>query len=136
MKAFVQVGCTLWLLAGMMEIAQAQFTELDVGLPGAEFNSGAVAWGDYDNDGYLDIAMTSTTGPPTSSHIYRNHGNGTFTDIAADLEWAASGGIAWGDFHNDGDLDVALNGVDINGKVLSRIYRNNGGGKFTNLETG
>jgi len=44
----------------------------------ALYNS-SVAWGDYDNDGYLDILLTGTPDQNGISRVYRNNGNGTFT---------------------------------------------------------
>src|SRR5689334_19845973 len=123
MKTIVQVGFTLWLLAGSRGIAQgqSQFTELDVGLAAPTFSS--VAWGDYDNDGYLDIVMIGTERP--RARIYRNNGDKTFTDIAAGLEGAAAGGAAWADYDNDGDLDFAVIGLGEIGKgPVAYLYRN------------
>ncbi len=62
--------------------------------------SSRVAWGDYDNDGDDDLM---TNGPT----LYRNEGDGTFTDVTADLISAGtstSGGL-WADYDNDGCLD-------------------------------
>ena len=134
MNASAQLGFSLWVVALASEFAQAQpqFTELDVGLPGAITSS--VAWGDYDNDGHLDIAIIGAETP--RSRIYRNNGDGTFTDIAAGLEEAAFGAVMWGDYDNDGELDIAFNGLGTNGNVLSRIYRNEGGRKFTDIGAG
>src|ERR1043165_428242 len=101
----------LLLLASMSELTNAQptFTELDIGLPGIFL--GPTAWGDYDNDGDLDLAITGTTGMYIS-RVYRNNGDGTFTDIKAGLAGVAGGGIAWGDYDNDGNLDLAVAGGD------------------------
>ena len=53
------------------------------GLPGVRDSS--IAWGDYDNDRDLDILLTGNSVGGPISKIYRNNGNGTFTDINADL---------------------------------------------------
>ncbi|RPH56350.1 CRTAC1 family protein, partial [bacterium] len=73
----------------------------------------AVAWGDYDNDGWLDlfIGNESTGKPEHPSELYRNNGDGTFTDVAAEAGVAAPGfvkGATWGDYDNDGRLDLYL----------------------------
>ena len=44
---------------------------------------GTVAWGDYDNDGYLDLALGKLSGSPNSILMRNNSGNGTFTNISA-----------------------------------------------------
>ena len=96
------------------------------------------AWGDYDNDGYLDILMSGYTGSAYTAKIYRNNGNGTFTDSGiSNLAGAGYGSAAWGDYDNDGDLDILLTGSN-NGMgtgALTRLYRNNGDGTFTSVST-
>ncbi len=68
-----------------------------------------MAWGDYDNDGDLDILLTGDTGTEIISRVYRNDGE-TFADISAPLPGVKLGSVAWGDYDNDGDLDVLLSG--------------------------
>jgi hypothetical protein len=109
----------------------SQFTEqTSSGLPGV-CNS-AVAWGDYNNDGKLDLLLTGYTGSADISRIYRNNGDGTFTDIIAGLPSVGFGAVAWGDYNNDGWLDFILTGNGNSGRI-ALIYRNNGNGTFTNI---
>lgn len=88
------------------------------------------AWGDYDGDGDPDLFVTNTSG--NSYLLYRNGGAGTFTNVAstAGVTGAGSSGEAcvWGDYDNDGDLDlfVAVVGTNI-------LYSNDGDGTFTNV---
>src|ERR1043165_5461385 len=80
---------------------QAQpFTDIAAGLTGVA-NSSSVAWGDYDNDGELDILLTGKTSSALVSKVYRNDG-GSFTDIAAGLTGVRYSSVAWGDYDNDG----------------------------------
>ncbi len=78
-------------------------------------SSGSVAWGDYDNDGDLDILLTGKKGedflgnPLHISKIYRNNGDNTFSQIAS-LSGVQRSSVAWGDYDNDGDLDILLTG--------------------------
>ena len=67
------------------------------------------AWGDFDGDGYLDLWATNHKHKPS---LYRNNGDGTFTDII-DQVWNAyhfadTHGVAWADFDNDGDQDLIV----------------------------
>jgi hypothetical protein len=101
------------------------FTDINPGFHNIQL--GSVAWGDYDNDGDLDILISGTD----ASIIYRNNGNETFTDINAGLVniWSAS--ADWGDYDNDGDLDILLTGSN-----NTIIYSNNNDNTFTAITTG
>lgn len=76
------------------------------GLQGAGYGMG-VAVGDYDNDGFEDLFVTSYGG----NHLYHNNGNGTFTDVT-DKAGVAGGGwstsAAWVDLDEDGLLDLVV----------------------------
>jgi hypothetical protein len=98
-----------------------------------------IAWIDYDNDGLLDLFCVQD-GPvlpgagnrllPTSK-LYRNNGDGTFTDVTQKAGLARAGygmGVAVGDFDNDGFDDLVV--TYLGGIVL---YRNNGNGTFTDV---
>ena len=104
------------------------FTEKDVGIAGV-YNCN-VAWGDCDGDGDLDIAMVGKDqGGDTVCCVCRNLGSDVFTQIPIDTGTAGGGALAWGDYDNDGDLDLAA--TDVAGPGLPTIYLNNGTGSFT-----
>ncbi len=117
------------------------------------------SWGDYDNDGDMDLAISNL--PPTdrSTHIpttlYKNllkeTGEPNFQNVTReaqlfrkgnenDLEIGGIGntgaGIAWADYDNDGDLDLYWKCADFD--VENALFRNNGDGTFTDVteETG
>ncbi|MDB6121123.1 MAG: Fibronectin type domain protein [Pedosphaera sp.] len=115
-------------------LGNGTFTNLNAGLPGIAY--GSAAWSDFDNDGRLDILLTGTTNGNSSgavSQLWRNLGNGTFTNLNAGLPGIAYGSVAWGDFDNDGKPDILLAGLDRNGSPISQIWRNVGNGSFTNI---
>jgi hypothetical protein len=70
--------------------------------------AGDAAVFDYDEDGYLDVVVTNMFG---RSQLYRNNGNGTFTDVTATTlkrtSWGAAGCKVF-DFNNDGKLDLII----------------------------
>jgi hypothetical protein len=107
------------------------FEDSGIVLPGTW--QGTAAWGDYDGDGDLDIAMTSGY---AFSEIFRNDGGGVFTDVDAGLVTVNAGSVAWGDYDQDGDLDLLLSGSDNDNLPISRIYRNDGGDTFTDIDAG
>ena len=72
------------------------------------------AWGDFDNDGWLDLYVngTVTGGTQYRDWLFRREGGESFIDVTPPaLEVAADHGATWVDFDLDGDLDLALTGV-------------------------
>jgi hypothetical protein len=99
------------------------------------------AWIDYDGDGFLDLylvnsAVTEAYRPARAlrSALYRNNGDGTFTDLTVQAGVAAEGvfgmGVAVGDYDNDGVADLYVAGY---GRGI--LYRNQGNGRFTDVTT-
>ncbi|RLD78967.1 MAG: hypothetical protein DRJ07_12450, partial [Bacteroidetes bacterium] len=94
------------------------------------YNS-SVAWGDYNNDNYLDILLTGNSANGEISKIYKNNGNGTFTEqTQTGLTDVYAGAVAWGDYDNDNYLDILLTGYTVT-ESISKVYKNNGDGSFT-----
>ena len=96
---------------GLFRIGLNEFTEqTSISLTGV--NSSSAAWGDYDNDGDLDILLTGLSDEGNVSKIYRNNGNNTFTEQTSISLIGVSMRVraAWGDYDNDGYLDILLTG--------------------------
>src|SRR3981189_1183895 len=128
------------------------------GVAGGTFGMG-VTVGDYDNDGWPDIFVTSYG----RCILYKNNRNGTFTDVTEKAGLATPGwttSAVWFDFDNDGKLDLfACSFVDYSGvrklecgnnqigrnyycvprvfkPTASLLYHNNGDGTFTEVSKG
>lgn len=96
----------------------------------------AAIWVDYDNDWDTDLYITkcrqgSSSGDPTrTNQMYRNNGDGTYTEVAAAIglaDNAQSWATVFEDFDNDGDFDAFI----VNHDFQNRFYINNGDGTFT-----
>jgi hypothetical protein len=100
---------------------------------------GGVAVFDYNNDGLLDIFFTNGAAIPSleksdpsySNRLFRNNGDGTFTDVTESAGLKGIGysmGVAAGDYDNDGFVDLYVTGVNRN-----QLFHNNGDGTFTDV---
>jgi hypothetical protein len=104
---------------------------------GEPIASQSAAWGDFDNDGRLDLYVAGeyhdqNATPLNLGRLYHNRGDGTFENVAEKAGvlnegWAK--GVAWGDYDDDGDLDLYVS--NMNGP--NRLYRNNGNGTFADV---
>lgn len=107
-----------------------------------EVNGSGVCWFDFNNDGLLDLylvngstieALQGKTPSRETNHLYRNNGDGTFTDVT---KAAGVPGKGWGfgcvaaDYNNDGRIDLLVTNFGPN-----ILYRNNGDGTFTDVST-
>ena len=140
--------------------SQVRFTDVTAGsgLEAPSFGMG-VAVGDYDNDGRPDVLLTGVGG----ARLFHNQGGGHFLEVTATAgvggdprDWSTA--AAWIDIDNDGDLDLyvanyvrwsreidAAVGYKIDGQTRAygppmnfqgafpHLYRNDGGGKFTEI---
>ncbi|HMB91345.1 MAG TPA: FG-GAP-like repeat-containing protein, partial [Rhodothermales bacterium] len=92
----------------------------------------ASAWGDYDNDGDLDVVLTGLTEAEDGSFIRAaqlyNNDNGPFISVQTDIMAVSRGSVAWGDYDNDGDLDLVVTGiVNDSRSSICYLYRNDQG---------
>ncbi len=98
-------------------------------------NASGLSAADFDNDGDLDIHIPGWLVP---SRLYRNDGNFTFTDVApqagVDIN-APSMAAAWGDYNQDGWLDLyaTVRTFTQNIEIQNHLFRSNGDGTFTDV---
>lgn len=114
------------------------FSEVAIPFPGVAF--GSADWGDIDNDNDLDLAISGETSTGEYiTKIFRNDGQNYFTELAVNIVGVYRSSVAWGDCDNDGDQDLLVCGATGTQPLyapVSRVYRNNGDGSFTDLNLG
>jgi len=104
-----------------------------------ETMAGGIAVFDYNNDGLLDLFFTNgaaipsleKTDPSYWNRLFRNNGDGTFTDVTEKAGLQGIGysmGVTAGDYDNDGFVDLYVTGVNRN-----QLFHNNGDGTFTDV---
>ncbi len=92
--------------------------------------------GDFNNDGWPDVAVGNFFGP---NLLYRNNGDGTFTDVAAQAGVQTPDknfGLVLEDFDNDGWQDLFVPKYLLKPTGTSELFRNNGDGTFTDVTAG
>ena len=113
-----------------IDVADAANVDFRHSRDGALMNlGGGAAIGDYNGDALLDLYVTNSAGP---NALYRNNGDGTFSDVAVAAGVSdpvgRGNGAGWGDYDNDGDLDLFV--ANFGASVL---FRNDGAGSFTDV---
>ncbi|MEE8356428.1 MAG: VCBS repeat-containing protein, partial [Anaerolineales bacterium] len=95
------------------------------------FYFGSLDWGDYDNDGDLDLVSsghttvtldTDSAGADPITRVWINN-EGIFSTFVS-LEGAGNGTVRWGDYDNDGDLDLLVAGHGVEGNDFTKVYDN------------
>ncbi|MEM1214684.1 MAG: FG-GAP-like repeat-containing protein [Bacteroidota bacterium] len=119
---------------GLGNMTEDQSLIETVNLPG----NYAAIWVDYNHDSYTDLYITKCRGgaspgdPSRTNGLYRNNGDGTFTEVGAEANMddnAQSWATVFEDFDNDGDFDAFI----VNHDFQNRFMRNNGDGTFTDI---
>ncbi len=112
------------------------------------YSGGGAAWGDYDEDGFLDLFVTNHIVPPPTpedgflpvtcsiDRLWHNNGDGTFTDVGDETGVANSAGYGrpgcglaggFSDYDNDGDVDlIVINDFGFSNDVPNLMFRNDG----------
>ena len=94
---------------------------------------GDTEWVDYNTDGNVDLLISGTGGSGTDRHtdLYKNNGDGTFTNINAGFTGVSHSSLEYADFDNDGDIDIVVIGVTTAGEYIYNLYNNDGSDAFS-----
>lgn len=122
------------------------------GLGNLQFNRGGLGdvpnggnygsiWTDYDNDGDIDMFIAKCRGGNNIikiNEMHRNNGDGTYTEVGEEIGLAdpvQTWSSAWGDYDNDGDMDVFV-GASSFSDGMHKVMINNGDGTFSDITEG
>lgn len=113
------------------------FTDVtfDAGLGEVHYPTQSASWADYDNDGDLDLYIGNEANQLLSdapNQLFRNNGDGTFTDIAVKAgvqDFGPTKAVIWGDYNHDRLPDIYVSNLG----DANRLYHNNGDDTFTDL---
>lgn len=121
----------------LQTLSSQSFTNINGQFPRFYFSANT-AWGDYDNDGDLDVIMCGDTTRWSPNvyitRLYQNDGNNQFSLVNSSININSVGDYEWGDYDNDGDLDLLYSVVAGSDLVNSLVvFQNEGAGDFTPL---
>ena len=102
--------------------SQQDFVPTDVSFENVEASQ--AAFGDYDNDEDMDVALIGMSESGRVARIYRNDGSNRVVDISAPILPVSDGAIRWADLDNDGDQDLIVTGHD-GSAPTTVVYKNN-----------
>lgn len=109
----------------LYENRDGNFVEADVTLPVSSTQTAGVTWGDYDNDGDLDVLGYN--------YVAENQGDGTFAEakeIAPNVDIEKPEQVLWTDYNNDSNLDMLLTGSNGNEGIV-KVFEGDGSGGFS-----
>ena len=144
-SALIMLGCAILMAQKTDETTATVFEDVtkSVGLELSKGQARHIAWGDYNNDGWLDIFVSNYRLNP--DFLWKNNGNGTFTNVAREVgvegkpvnnAYGHTIGAEWADYDNDGNLDLFQANLAhpryITFSNMSYLLHNNGLSAVTN----
>lgn len=113
-------------------LSSQSFQEIPLSLQGLA--NGGSCWGDFDNDGDLDLVINGQLANWTSITLVYENTNGVLTEVPGEFPAVYQGTARWGDYDNDDDLDLLVCGMNNLGEGVTLLF-NNDSGIFSAVDT-
>lgn len=130
----MKLTITLALALFFVGMSTAQTINFELTTPAPQLQDadiGAMAFGDIDNDGDMDLMITGKGGPVKST-LYKNDGSGGFTEVTGTpFENVFNSTVRFEDIDNDNDLDLLIIGKTSAPLVTAKLYKNDGAGNYS-----
>ena len=133
-KLFIFLASMVLLLSPDLSRGDIRFNDIsfESGVADLAINSSGPSFVDYDNDGDIDIyVVTEYHGTNQGNRLFENDGSGNFTDVAllrgVDNQTGLGRGASWGDYDNDGDVDMVVSNMPPSGRskhTPTTLYKN------------
>ncbi|MEM8898216.1 MAG: FG-GAP-like repeat-containing protein, partial [Bacteroidota bacterium] len=122
--------------SGTFTILGPDFTDVTESsqLSATTLTKAALAWGDYENDGDLDVFMMGESGGNPAVAFYVNQGNGTFASKDIGISGLVDGDVAFWDLNGDRVLDIIISG-ESGGNAQTQIFKGNSDGTFSEVSS-
>jgi len=114
-----------FLVLGSTLLRSQDFLAIPLSIPGIA--NGGSCWGDYDNDGDLDLLLNGQLADWTSTTMIWKNTDGVFTEVPGEFPALYQGTARWGDYDNDDDLDLLVCGMNNLGEGKTLLFNNDGG---------
>ncbi|PWJ42702.1 T9SS type B sorting domain-containing protein [Sediminitomix flava] len=124
----------IFLLLSKLTFGQTFSYDNSVSLPAVE--KANALWLDYNLDGNMDVLITGMQGSTPITYLYRNNGDGSWDNVTSGLQQIYEAELAVSDINNDGYPDFAMAGKSVSNEPISRVYLNNVGLGFTEVDLG
>jgi len=97
-------------------------------------SEGSVAFADIDNDGDQDVLISGGAAGFHVTKLYQNDGLGEFTEVMnTPFDQVRFSSIGFSDIDGDSDQDVLISGITFNSEIITKLYKNDGTGTFTEV---
>ncbi len=124
-RIFRLTGIIITVIFLTFPVVSQQFSNSGQTLTG--LYAGSADWGFYDSGNTPDLLLTGLNSSGVPVTIIYSNSAGTLSEVTHSITGVYFGEALWGDYDNDGDLDIVVSGLDASGNTVAEIWQNNSG---------